>query len=49
MSGEMELKTKNRLTILLLVLVVIAIYLSALPKEVIEALGNALKRAVNGG
>jgi hypothetical protein len=45
----MELKTKNRITILSLALLAFGIYLYALPPEVIEAIGNALKRMINGG
>jgi hypothetical protein len=39
----MELKTKNRLTVFLLMLLAIAIYLYALPDEVFKLLIKAIK------
>jgi hypothetical protein len=45
----MELKSKNRLTVLALAFLAFMFYIYALPPELIDALGKALKRAINAG
>jgi|GEM_PF-1452585 len=49
MPINMETKTKNQVTVFLLVLLAFGIYLYALPAEVFEAIGKMLKHIVNGG
>jgi len=39
----MELKTKNRLTVSILILIALGIYLYALPAEIFELLSKAVK------
>jgi hypothetical protein len=45
----MELKTKNRLTVLSLAFLAFVVYLYSLPPGVFEAISKALLRVINGG
>jgi hypothetical protein len=45
----MGLKDKNRLTLLALAFLAFIFYIYALPPDLIDALGKALKRAINAG